>query len=1017
MAENTQNTPVYTPSKYFQRDNIVKVVPKSGYVSVIDNSPEQFSADDCAALNNYDLQPDGARRRPPYSLFMDLINVLPTGYTIAKFCEKNFTDKTTNTDTVIYLVLAYKDDNSKSKLYCSHYYAPSDGSSGSVVYDNAWTSEAIGSWHSQWTLITERYKTPIVAEEPIDETVQFGHPQSNVLFTLDTRFNKSLNYFKGWYVIDTNNNICGIIKTSKWILTPYIGCWITIDVDSGADLTRAGICRFQVNSEARNSLYGLKDISFNIGQENTIRIFGKDKNNKIIRPFWFGFLQERLQFGGFIPDQSSLTYSGGATNWITKTELLGSYSLRKTDSVQVKVFNVLIGGSDHHWNIQISTDGATWSTLYDNTTTGYPSPIDFYWAGIKIEVNFSLIGIHAGTNYAYFNIIASADQRKWNGFWFDYTSPLIPDKKSYYLSEHLAMYNITYPTENLGFYYAVDMSDATAVSNVTKPNRAYSLAIEFDGYQTFFITNAVTVENADISKHDILLKIYMVIKPWYNRRISAHLIFYNDFEDAEFPVHTSHLEEIPSTFLLDDSIPGYYSADVWGLVTSGGNTHIPFPNVPIMTYASETSANDLIRNFATGTTLQAYLNNFYWSDVNIAPYVAEKVNNTFVGANCNYNIDASWDDLSKKVLGHGSQYIVVSQLQNGVTPCPDIFCTERMRQYSIGFPLIAVVAVIADQFMVFTSYDMKHLELNDVQGCVIRDIATFENKGLVSRAGLVKALEPIYVESGQPTTPLESTFKGIYWLSSKTIYGVGTNRPQDILTIKDENDRVIKKLWQEEYQSLDKTVMFGTYNVNNDQIIFLCKVPSGNDSPIFEYQLRIYQIPYERWIIYTFPDTPLGFVMSIDGEIYFYTDTKIFKTEPLNTTIWRDGQDVNTLAGGVEIPRRIDIILNHNNIQVMKVPDSFEINYDAVLSDTSQTVQEHVNVQDEDGNQIFDRDFDLVKPTEMKKDYEKLGYDIRTRAVYYRISFTSVDDTYLKSYKLNQFKSAAFLTAGTLTKG
>lgn len=999
----------YKPATYFRKDVIDLITPQNGYVSTQDVSPNHFTQDDCVELKNFIILPDGISLRPPYLgindvSISDLMAILPSGYTIHKVIEKYYTDKTTGTEQKIYLVACYKDATSKLKLYASHYYLPE------TSYDNSWNAANVTrGWVRGWVNLFERYyvgnpssESPN-SEEIISDLYYMGTGTGNqYLISHDAVFmNKPKDYFKGWYVIDDNGEIAGIVLETNYGSpgTNIISIRVDVDVSKQLALSHCGICRFQVAQGAKDTLVGLNDVHFNIDQYNVVRMTGKDKNGHNIRPIGLYMLNERHYANGYAI--STPTYNGTPTGWLTPQGFYTGES-ETTITVEIRGRKYFLGVF-RLLEFEYRIDGGAW-LFFRRPPESAPFHTHAYFTvqllGLSLTVNAPIDSFFTNAwTVATFQIRKVSARTSWNGFWLDYTAPKVNKKNYYYWNETAStgsplqpVHSATGAKQELGVYYE---AYSYLNNNADKPFRAYSSAIELDNYQTFFTSNHVTGGSG--SKH--MLNFKVKFHKWFNRRISGHYLFYDDFDN--FTKDAGQITEIPPTYLLDESHSGQVKMENIPVTTDmATNEFIWDMNL----FVSETSTEKLVSYADAGLPLESYLNGFYRSDVNVRPYQLIRVGPNMMGINCELDSDT---DKDSRQITNAYTMVCVSQKQNGAIYCEDILSTQRLKQQSIGFPLRGGVGIMGNQFIVF-SQAMGHLrEILAEDNLVIRNVADFENKGLITPdgSGIVKAVDVLSIETGQETAPLVSEYKGIFWLSYNDIYTISGNRAVSIVEDRNEYDTVLRRKWKQEYQNIPSSVraqVIQGYHANNEQVWYF-----------INNTLYIYQLSYNRWIIYELADTPLGFVSAADGELLIYTSNAVYKTEPIGTTAFKD-------KGTVEIDSAIALILNHGNPLVPKIPDGFNVNYDITAVEnpiTTFTIEANVAVTDEEGTEIYNKNIELATSIEPQKKFERRGYDKRIRSSRYKFRLSSVDNSNMKKFKITQLRlTAQVAEAVTLTE-
>lgn len=1021
MAESVKNSDIFKP------DDVTTEGHNLGYVSIKDITRQSLPGNAVIGCRNLDFYKGYDEVRQPYDLYKDLVSVLPSGYILKRFCEKQFVDADGNKQKVLIAAAKGIHPSSALKLFISNYYSPEDG------YDNCykpggtnqhgWTPDSDGFYE-----LTERYFDGEDNVQFLDEDITIMGVKYNlkIINRSDLFANKPINWFKGFYVIGettpSSNTTRGTVRvigsvTNSFVQTiggNYVAIHFAINIEANTDVNGGisdgtgyrGICRFPVDDFNKLNWSTIQDIRFETSFPNAVRMYYGSPSRHI----YLGFISKKKYFqGGGI---SGVQYSpaGRPTNWLTPS---GHYSGTTATSYEVKcTYTQDAGFGQRSLGFSWREGSGAFQTLFFGHFTAGTLFDKTYPLNKNISVRITASGpeLFKTGDDAVFTISFTSTNPSWNGFWMRFDPPYVPNKKKYLLevAGRNTVHNIIGPDEignELGIHYELSIPPLVTRKDNVVTDKIYSLAVELDGYQTIFVKQLATkplVDNVTpANNRDCYLNISVIFEPWFDRSISAHMLYY--FEDQHglaesagivglSPSNDDESLELVETLRLSEIMGGYIAVEDMAIAPNS-----PISKVDLIEYAGE----DLIKN-ATGELLSAQrLNNKYWKSVIQKSKFAVRVGDNIVSINLDnatVNIDK---ENFKSAVSNGDELICISQSQAGVN-AESILCTERIQPVMRGSELRGGAWMTENQFLIFSEKEVIWYDLTDEATDKIRTVGIFDEIGLVNPDAIVTAREIPVSQAGPLTTPLSSKFKGTFFAGPLSIYGFYDNHPVNLLQEEDETGNVTFRRWQREYQGIqDKSsIRFGYRASTKDVYVW---IPEFNE-------IRIWNIPGQHWKKYIFPDQSLilNFVAEKDGELYFNTATKIYKTEPQNTTKSDDKES--------EIPVPFDInlkkIVNWGNSQTMKVLDSVEISYDAPSSEP-MNLNIKVGTLDNNGD-VLDANVDLQK----HKFYWKQGYGMSRRAQWSTVEITSTPDTShnFKGFRLLMTKLRGLLTAGNFTR-
>jgi len=977
----------------------------TGYINEREFNRTKPPSEAVVGVLNRRFLPEGSEIRPPYMLWEDLSSVLPTGYTVLRFCEKVFIDHEGTAQVV--MIAACKNTGAKTsrlRFYVNHYYLPE------LNYRNCWKAgTTTRGWISGWVNLNERYngKAGTSQEEKILnlEYKEAGFlpppvPSSSDRYHLRSTssiLNKHQDYFKGWYFVDENGDIMGLITGSVFYQSK---AYFKLAKSTGAAISETGgtwgIARFAVTETELDNWQSVEDVRFFTYGVNSVKIFSKlagggsmrtlnlnfVKDRKFINPYTFGSLSFNNTHNAWITSKEGDAQGDGAVTQIKIKVVEALYTSLPSSKLILSWKNNLM--ADYQ---QIVDTGVK----LGNTYFGERREIG---SGLILNFNCRLTGdasrnVFTGDECT-INVVDSERQVKYNGFDFSYDSPEILNKKLYSLlrtdindqttqDEELKFIGFNELGRELGIRYRVQGYKVLTGATGEYKEKYYSFAVELDGRQAYFVKNIYT-KVRNIPSNGVWIgqmTADLVLEPWFSPRLTAHLLFFKEGADEEYIEPQLPDTEMPTGNLLQGDAKGYLQVDKFGSETGeagdikcrvitarfGDDRHFP-------------------EKYATGMTLLDYLHNYYWKTVTIGGENAVPAGQNTVIIRLNDKDIAK--DLDSGGSFAGKFSICVSQVQQGNQNTPSVMCSERVQQLTLGQEVIGGAGAIGTQFILFTRNETRWEEITDENSLTLRNIGTYHDDGIVNADAVVTAIEPEEAQGGPPTSPYTSKFSGVFCAGYRSFYAFYGNKRVDLLIISEEQSR-----WRREYQAMNDAVKEASrvgYNSNNKEVFWY-----------LNGKIYVWSVQFGHWTIYEFGDAVTNFVQSLTGELYFNAGNKIYKTEPVGTEEWKD-------KGTVVIPWSEQILITNGDLSIKKIVDGFDLNYEAEPGDTLEAQETSALIEvgmDGSNNDLFNKSVALLTATEPDKDSERRGIDLRTRCGFYKFRISS---SAFKKFNLKQNK-------------
>lgn len=774
-------------------------------------------------------------------------------------------------------------------------------------------------------------------------------------------------YYSGITLTNQGNAVLGLSKQSSY------------------DVKISGLIRFPVlqsNIPFFEGTNSYNQINFIDNDNQSVKMMFGDKCEML----WFGMIQNRKYLGASFTETA--TFPGAQKTWIEWCNVSDEFknstegtSFTVELRLEVEYVNRLTAYYPKNLYLYRKINGED-ETLFD-TYIGPPNGKATIRWGRQILSGFA-VGIVVNyvttpeVDFRYkYEILKSDCSSHWDGFWLSKDMYEIEGRKVYLYSRNPKNFSITSANE-LGISF--DIATAQYVVEPAKDSRGYSICIELDGYQTLFIKNILTADKYFISECKINIGNH------FDRRLSAFLLFYDEFDTYYEGEVSTHDNSFPLTYQVSGSKIGRLEMGNMLRLDDGsfhwfGDSILIVPSVDPETHIS------IIKQNAVGLQLQEYLNEYYYSKHITMATNADIINNVIVL----YGIFKPQDE-TETILDNGS--IAIASYQGAGNICNSIFSVER-RKTIARESIIGIRGLASGDFMAFTDKKAYWYNLPDISTGLLQDIGNFETCGALSDRSIVSAVAVENAPIGTASRQFGARqFKGLYWVNSNTIYGFEGNQPVNLL----------ENRWQKEYNTYtdgQKSNIKAGYNPEKDEIWFMVEKRDGFD-------IFIYKIFYKHWKKYSIDtaDKPVKFYFGQDKRMMWANSSTIFKMEKDNTTKTIDKQS----ATGVPIKFFIDKFLCHSSPLTWKIPDGFTIAYD-ITATTNQTVAVTVVIKDHVDNEVLNKTYTLTGRSNLQIEQV---IPKRVHAKYYR--FKMSDDNATQSniidLRINAVLNKALLTTG-----
>lgn len=1014
-----------------------------GHVKGYVTDGQDYPADSVQDCLNMDFYQGRDQRRLPYKELLDLSTgtyALPSGYVIDNFTEKQFIDKDGNTKNCL-IVVCTKASN-PTKIFMKSYYAPDTTSKS---WQNAYKTSSFG-WNDEWIELTERYlggggtytfeaeshyvantansaglikitttdnhnliTNDYVWNQGIGGTTEAnGGWQVTVIdatnFTLngstftnaftgggvsdkawnisgtyynmrssnaaDTSAKQADNYFKGFFCFTAYSELCGIVLHSKYS-SSKLHCFIE---KSDWDLlgSTGGLCRFPVNQYNRDNWSSISNVRFNTDNPGIVQMMcGKNS-----RDLWLGFITDRRYFGSYtIPATSDQAWCDPEGVYTGDREII--YYV-KVEKYAVGVMFMYI----FYW--KNNYDQTTYTQFYTITTAGSIGARFTLNRGVIVYLN-GAGGAFTHNQVAQFTVAKSATEKGWDGFWFGFDAPKV-DNKSVYFRHNSAGAGTEYCNEEdigeeLGVRFAFEKVETSPSAPIDR--LFYAVAVELDGYQSMFVKATFS---GVAPTHEYPQKIYMYFEQWFDRRITASLLFFS--KDADFDETNFKLNSLPEMFLLNDTYAGRQTVSKMGTTLENNADKVT------LIARVDTLDPDKLSTAATGLSVNAYLGHYAWEDIWVKSKYKIRLGDLMICGNLSQDsVNRDDEQTPSSLTRNGGQFVCVSTLQtaNGQQTLGSVSFnpTSRMTQVTSGEQIRGLAPGTGNRFLVMTDKNTYMYQIADVTTGKVERVEEVLYPGVTSDKSVVSA------KTGTINF-------GSYWLNKDSGWGFDDNKVMDLM----------ENRWQEKYQKditdSNKNASMGGYLERGKEIWWVV------GSTIYIWSLK-----YEHWKIYVFGDVPLNFAGSIDGELYFNITNKIYTTvskyTAKSTSLYRDKNSVG-------IPFYWTEVRDNGRRSSKKIPHMVDLDYEML---TSQSLGVYNNATlkitaggDTSLNDIYDGEFIAFGDSYVSKRRETQAFRKRIPSNFYtvKVSSKSADEDKIIDFTLNEQCTTALFIPRPLGK-
>lgn len=955
---------------------------------------------------NVDFQPGYDGRRDPYLLFKTLVDKLPNFYSIGNYYFKTFVDKAGNEKDCIIVISTPSKSGLKTKIFIWGYYAPPEG------WDNSYKAGSFTSgFNDEWIELTERYKgydsylpENVTTFNTVNTTI------GGIVYSLispEARFNKPQNYFKGFFVCNGAGDMIGIVSASLRYTDGFT--YFAIEKQAGAAITHdIGLMRFAINQLNKDAFLAMSNPpnppleggAVNYGEfvefPNAVHIcFGDDSRLLII-----DFIGERTIFGGFVANKPFTYAPSSHRDWLDSK---GNFSNDHAITYQVRLkskTSFLYPPFQPHfillfeWKLSTSS---TWRDLVNGSITSVNYTIDASSNSVNFDVTVAFqdgLSLQftgkwddfAINDMATITVSESSANAKWDGFYFDGETPEVLNKKLFTVLTQDGTIDLgtDYISKELGIRYKVTRRAQSINAGQDAKIKIYSLGLELDDYQTIYITEFYTNwHNHSGTNYEEPLTIECYFEKWFNRRITGHLLFFNEGRGNNFEGVLDRRDvELPPSYLVDDFIPGYFKLDKAGSVINTGTGNAYKITVIDNAYDSTTDPNGntsvRLMTHATGLMLDSVLNEYHRKEIKAGFKHVIRIGQSILGINLSPD---SIEDEKKQTLGGAKNVknrIVLSAVQSGpnnsVIETPSIYGFDRTLQIMAGDDLVGGAIVTGQQFLLFTESQAMWYEIIDAKSMSFRPIASFPNKGAYSNMAIRSAV----IEERNATGSITKKFGGVFWNNPTSFYRFYNNEANDIM------DGRLRLYYQSLSDDVKRGCIIGFYANRKEMYAML-----GDE-------LWVYNLVLDQWKRYKFPalsnHNNVHFAPHPDGEMYFSNDSnRLFRTAMVGTFEYLD-------EGSIVIEAWAEQYLNNGTSVQNKIPDRLDMIFDNILVDPSQPARIDLQISKND--------------TDDPQQLNKAGFDVskgkislltvfRSRCNWYKFYWHTADANF-KQFRITQ---------------
>lgn len=885
---------------------------------------------------NFDFYEKFDERRKPLLVDKDYSSYLPANYKIIGFYNKVFTDYKGNTRDIRFICTKNPSNSSTElKIYADGYFCPQETAENAYKASEGFNSDIIE--------LTERYSSADITFTAGSYTVD---SKTYNLRTSNALFNKDDNYFKGFFYFNEDNEAAGIVNRSKKTTSGGNFEYHYFNIDLNADFEISADCflaRFPVNCYNKDKWKDIDKVEF-IDSQAGIKILCNNKAPILS----IDFLNNRKYFGGL----GIGTITGDLNSYDTVT---GLYTGDEEVTFEIKVSQKYTIASipiiyviELQWRAG-STD--TWKVLYfkSQLTTSFDTGVLSLPNNIYVKLVFAYADVDIDDKL-YIPIEYSDNNLYWNGFYFGYNTPYIENKKEYLFYQYNTENPDIIPEGNISKYLGVSYKVTphhNTVSGSELRAKIYSLALQFNGSEIIFLKNIVSAPSSDVSDRNCTLDLSLRLSKTFDRRISAHLLFFQEYEYqlVGYDNDYSHNNSLPPTHLLDDISKGINQLSK-SSVTLDNNYYL----LPIVAY-DESTDKTLTKSHAKGNSLLTYLNQYYYNEITVNGSKAIVIDKSLMLYDINIDNLPLYDG---KIISDKSCYVCLANIQKGIIEANRNFSVERTIQLTNGESILAIAPLISTQFLVLTNKTCSIYDIKDISKAVFQKVRDLELQGIINYKSLVVA-------------KIKSQFGGVFWINYSGIYRYYDNK---IVNLVKKN--LIETLFRT-FTDNEISNAIGYFHPQNKQVFFY-----------ISDKVLIYNLEGDHFKIYKYPVTPEFFSNNTDGDILFSNGQKIYIQARNNSTAYLD---LSTTGITGEIHKYYDL----DNPAAYKIPHSLRLNTEGVFTTNEEsgpfedcylTVKGSTNDNNSD---VLDKDllisdkpqFDIIFPVRKTGKYSLVKFIIK----------------------------------------
>lgn len=970
----------------------------------------------------------------PYAISANIPQGMPEGFYIDSraVTSNKLIVQYTGGNLVIHSAGSYNEMETGTPIRMTRYYVAGNSDSDFIGEGNDYeTDEIIGTplyvTITSYTLLSVVMTNQGAGYDPADAPAITVTPSGAILapvispLTQSSTFNGNVefkllgltdlqkrdNYFKGWVFATNTAGVCGMVEWSIWDPQKqfvYMSVLFDYTPNLGQITGNPRVMRFPAVENNKDDWEKIETVNIIDNGASSVKFLFGDKCDMM----WFGMIQDKAYFGKSYTTTNGYESGNFRADWIDDYQMLQSYIDSAANYQKMHLTLVVTwvdeGGSMQHWNLKINRKydtgsgyGASTLVWEGNTQSQGGTAPKEYIAYAQVETGFILymnfptgtIDDYVGKTCVWSHTIQKTEQnKKWDGFYFSEDMPKVTDKKKYIYVSSTGSFRQEFKNS-----FGISITGTKSTGTADKPSRAYSLAVEVDGYQAIFLKNILCNDSKYISKLEV--EAY----PYFNRRLSAFLTFFDEF-DAFKDVSTFD-NAIPETYHVAGLPEGY--KEMGKLTMTGTYKFNWFEDF----YLSGTNKSYLTQG-NDGNSLNFYLNEYYYSDHIHRAKGGVVLDNGIIL----YGIKKPEGDLTNKSsdITNNESIVVFSQYQNGGVDCTSIYSIERIRQLTRD-TIKGVASLSSGGFMLFTGAKAHWFSYRDKTPALVSNEGNYETYGLMNAKGLVSAVAFDNAPIGTASREYGAkNFRGLYWTGVNGIYGFFGNQPESLTEGR----------WGKEYRALpqaQKEAITAGYNPDKEEIWFY--IPALQKT-------YIWSILGKHWKKYQMADNPVRFKINSDGRITWNnTGNEILKIENDKSLTSEQSKDKNFY--GIEF--KLEKYLNHGLSTIWKVPDKYEILYEAISTtgdiEAPNDITVKVSVQDISGANIND---DTLTSNTYKIHYLRKAGDInnfpithkikkRISTKWYKFSLENTS-THINvvMLKINGIINTALLTGGHITE-